>query len=280
MGRVERRMYKRRRKRARIRRILLAALLLVLAGIALRIISTSSMTAERIAAPTPTPVTSAYDTTVEAREVTLPADSWYAIQTGVFSTEEAAAQKADAYAGRGAPGTVIRDGEKWRVFIAAYAAEEEASAVRTRLGEMQRVETYLYTWTCPELRLRLTGQVGQLDVVEAGLTLLMQTAARLRDTAILLDAAQITSAEALAEVTAIDGQIALWADTTRARFQQPYPALVTALLDAAAGWGSHKQALTAASDSATSLSAAFKTQGMRMFDESIRLRNGIGTTTK
>ena len=110
MGRVETRMYKRRAARAKTMRRLL---LLVLLGAAVLIAwgrLDDGFIAERLSLPTPTPVTPDFNQTVESREVTLQADTWYAIQTGVFSTQEAALEKADAYTQRGAPGTVIQDG--------------------------------------------------------------------------------------------------------------------------------------------------------------------------
>lgn len=266
MGRVETRMYKRKRRRKKTLRI--AVLILLLAGGALIAWKglPDGFRIERIQSPTATPVTSAFDQTVETREVTLAEETWYAIQTGVFSTEEAALQKADAYTERGAPGTVVQEGEKWRVFIACYATEADASAVRTRLGEYQKVDTYLYTWTCPELRLRLTGKAGQLDVVEAGFTLLSSTASSLRDTATDLDAAQLTTQEAGSAVAALDDQIALWEDTIRSRFDKSIPDLVQDLLTISANWEARCSALQEAS-TATALSAELKAQGMGMFDE-------------
>lgn len=279
MGRVERRMYRRRQKRAQVRRLLLLAGLLVIgAGLLIRSGATQELLAERITSPSPTPVTAAFDETVETREVTLPAENWYAIQTGVFSAEESAAQKANAYSDRGAPGTVIQDGAKWRVFIACYGSESDASAVRTRLGESQRVETYLYTWSCPELRLRLTGMAGQLDVVEAGLSLLMQTAAQLRDTATLLDAGQLTTAEAHEAVVSMNDRLNLWAGTAKERFGKTLPNLINQMLTVTDGWAARKKTLDQAADSATNLSAALKGQGMSLYDELVRLRASISTT--
>ena len=266
MGRVETRMYKRKRQRAKTLRT--AVLLLLLTGAAYLLWQREGggFASEHIGAPTATPIASAYDQTVESREVTLAAETWYAIQTGVFSTEEAARQKADDYAERGAPGTVIQEGEKWRVFIACYATEAEASAVRTRLETNQKVDTYLYAWTCPELRLRLTGKAGQLDAVEAGFTLLTSTAAALRDTATQLDAAQLTTQEAASAVAALDAQITLWEDTARSRFGKSIPALVEDLLAITANWDARLAALQGAS-TATALSAELKAQGMGLFDE-------------
>ena len=147
MAHIERRMYRRRRRQAR-RRLAAVLLLMVAAVIAVLILTRRpGFLAQRITLTSPTPVTSAFDRTVATREVTLPAETWYAIQTGVFSTQEAAREKAGAYAERGAPGTVVQEGDKWRVFIACYGSEADAASVRQRLGEHQRVETYLYRWT-------------------------------------------------------------------------------------------------------------------------------------
>lgn len=266
MGRVETRMYRRRQKRAARMRWLLLLLLGAGAAFLLWRGGQASFITERIGTPAPTPLTADFDRNVESREVTLAAENWYAIQTGVFSTKEAADQKADAYTQRGAPGTVVRQGEKWRVFIACYGTEGEASAVRTRLETAQRVDTYLYTWECPELRLRLTGMAGQLDAAEAGFTLLTSTAAALRDAAMELDAAQLTTQEAIATVEALDGQITLWEDTVKRRFGVSIPALVEDMLAITAGWDDRCAALKAAGD-ATFLSAALKAQAMGMFDE-------------
>ena len=143
MGRVETRMYRRRQKRA----AWIRWLLLLILGIAVVVLlwqgGQASFFAEHMGETAPTPISAEFDKTVESREVTLPEENWYAIQTGVFSTQEAALQKADAYTSRGAPGTVVRQGEKWRVFITCYGTEEEASAVRTRLETSQKVDTYL-----------------------------------------------------------------------------------------------------------------------------------------
>lgn len=266
MGRVETRMYRRRQKRAARLRWLLLLLLAAGAVFLLWRGGQASFGMERISGPTPAPSGDAFDRTVESREVTLAAETWYAIQTGVFSTKEAALQKADAYTQRGAPGTVVRQGEKWRVFIACYGTEGEASAVRTRLETSQKVDTYLYTWECPELRLRLTGMAGQLDAAEAGFTLLTSTAAALRDTAMELDAAQLTTQEAVSAVEALDGQITLWEDTVKRRFGVNIPALVEDMLAITSGWDARCAALKEAAD-ATALSAALKAQAMGMFDE-------------
>ncbi len=274
MGRVETRMYKRKRQRTKLIRWGIILILLCGAAFLLWRGGTADFVSERIGIPTPTPRTSSFDRTQETREVTLPEEHWYAIQTGVFSTEEAARQKADAYTPRGAPGSVVKDGEKWRVFIACYGTEGEASAVRTRLEENQKVDTYLYAWKCPELRLRLTGMAGQLDAVEAGFTLLSSTASALRDTATALDAAQLTIQEAANAVAALNSQIGLWEETMHSRFGKSMPALGQGMLKITVNWDRRYEAVMAA-ETATDLSAALKAQAMGLYDEIIAWRSAL-----
>lgn len=234
-----------------------------------------TLRSELITQPTPTQAAPGYDRTAATREVLLPAQTWYTIQTGVFSTQEAAQEKASAYTDRGAPGTVVADGGKWRVFIASYGREEDAAAVRQRLGEIQRVETYLYAWTCPEIRLRLSGMAGQLDVAEAGLTLMSGAGEILRDTAMLLDASQLTAEEAMTAALELDGQIRLWAETARERFGRQPPDMVQELLSLADDWENRFKELQQAAASATTLSAGLKLHGMGMFDDMISLRRAL-----
>jgi hypothetical protein len=265
-------MYKRRRKRAA--RIRWLTVILLAAGAAVLFLGRgqASFVMEKIGLSATAPKTGEFDKTADSREVTLPAETWYAIQTGVFSTQEAALQKADAYTERGAPGTVVKQGEKWRVFIACYGTEEQASSVRTRLEQHQKVDTYLYAWECPELHLRLTGMAGQIDAAEAGFTLLTSTSATLRDTAMELDAAQLTTQEAAAAMDALDAQITLWEDTVKRRFGRDVPALFKDMMTITAGWDARYSTLRAAAD-ATALSAALKAQAMGLFDEICTWRN-------
>lgn len=274
MGRVETRMYRRRRQRAV--RLKWLVVIVLAAGVVVWLFGRgqASFILEKTGASAKLPKAGEFDKTADSREVTLPAENWYAIQTGVFSTQEAALQKADAYTERGAPGTVVRQGEKWRVFIACYGTEGEASAVRTRLETNQKVDTYLYVWECPELHLRLSGMAGQLDAAEAGFTLLTSTAAALRDTAMNLDAAQLTTQEAASAMDALDVQITLWEDTVKSRFGRSIPQLFQDMMAITSNWDARYAALRAAED-ATALSAALKAQAMGMYDEICTWRNAL-----
>ena len=275
MSRGQRRRYRRDRGQAMLRRLLLfLTVMVVLAGVASHFTGRESITATPLPAPTATPVTAAFDETVTTREVNLPQDVWYAIQTGVYSTREAAEGRVNAYADRGAPGYVAEDGGKWRVFIACYGSREDAAAVRERLNTMQQVDTYLHEWACPALTLRLSGMAGQLDVAEAGLFLPGQTAALLRDTAIALDAGEIMPDAARATVASIGDSMTLWAQTARERFAQPYPPLVEAILAIAQEWPTRQSAMEQAKD-ATALSAAMKQQAMALYDQTGDLRRQL-----
>ncbi len=205
----------------------------------------------------------------------LAAETWYAIQTGVFSNEDAAREKAELLTDRGAPGAVVEDGEKWRVFIACYGTETDAASVRQRLGENQRIETYLYRWTCPELQLRLKGMAGQVDVAEAGFTLLLQAARTLRDTASLLDAGELTLTEAQEQITALDGQMTLWRQTALERFGRNPPSPIKELLALSDAWAPIRGNLEN-QDSKTALSAQLKLEGIGLFGRMIALRQGMG----
>ena len=274
MGRVETRIYRQKQKRARWRRWLFAVALITGAAAILWRGGQAAFVTDYIGMPAPTPLGEAFDRTVESREVTLHEETWYAIQTGVFSTQEAASQKADAYTQRGAPGTVIRQGEKWRVFIACYGSEGEAAAVRTRLETNQKVDTYLYAWDCPEVRLRLSGMAGQLDAAEAGFTLLTTVASTLRDMAMELDAAQLTNQEVTSAIWTLDEQVSLWEDTVRSRFGRSVPSLVEGMMAMTAGWDARYAALTAAED-ATALSAALKAQAMGLYNDICTWRTAL-----
>lgn len=111
MGRVEQRLYRQQMARRRLGRMIVLTLLIFAAGaLTLSRNAASHLTAETIAQPTATPIAAAYDQTVVSREITLAAETWYAIQTGVFSNEDAAREKAELLTDRGAPGAVVEDG--------------------------------------------------------------------------------------------------------------------------------------------------------------------------
>jgi len=262
MRRMERRMYRVRKRRRVIASVIVVALA---AGVLLLRGSGDDFSALHLPQPTVTPVTSDFDRTVETREITLPTQTLYALQTGIFSSAEAAEGKKDEYSDRGAPGFVVRDGDKWRVFIACYDQKEDAAAVRDRLAS-QQVETYLYTWTCKEIALRLSGMAGQLDVAQAGCTLLSQAPMRLCQEVALLEAGQYTPEEAVQQVDHLAQEMALWAQTAKDRFGAKVPEMIAQLLTRAEAWQQAAKKINAAAGEGTrALCAEMKSQAISFF---------------
>lgn len=275
MSRRQRRMIRRARGQAILRGVLLLATAAVLlTGVGSHFSGEGDFQARSVQQPTATPVASAFDETVTQREITLPENVWYAIQTGVYSSAEAAQSRADAYADRGAPGYVTHDSGKWRVLIACYGDKTDASAVQQRLSSVQQVETHLHAWQAPAVTLRLSGMAGQLDVAEAGLNLPGQAAVLLRDAAIALDAGESSVERARGTVESLGESITLWARTARERFPQPYPAMIASVLDFADVWMT-QQTEAMRSGEAAALSAFIKKQAMAAYDRHVALRQAL-----
>lgn len=276
MTRLERRRYRRAKRAGQLSRtMLLMAVVVIAAGLAGRL-RDGGLTVERLPAATVTPVAAAFDETLTEREITLPAETWYAIQTGVYAAESSAKERAAAYTDRGAPGVVIEDGGKYRVFIAAFGSQNDAASVRDRLGSRQEVETYLYAWTCPEITLRMNGMAGQLDVAEAGLDMALRAAAAVRDAVTAYDQGGITADDLLDALAGQEDRFSVWAETAAARFDRPYPPLIADELALSDAWHTACQEIRSAGrESATAMSAAAKCQCMLMFSRVAAMRTGI-----
>ena len=258
-------MYARGRGQAVLRRVLLFfTAVIVLSGLAMRL-KKGGMQVEQVAQPTATPIAYAYDETIETRQVKLGGTAWYAVQTGIFTSAEAAQERAAAYTSRGAPGYMVRDGERYRVLIACYALEEDAKAVCDRLRDKQKMDVHLYAWQRDETLLKLTGMAGQLDVAEAGATLLDGAAARMRDKAVEIDRGECTGERALEAMDEIEKQLQLWRNVTIQRFRRPAPVLIEQLLGAADAWEKIYDQVKN-TKTLTALSAEMKLGGMAMFD--------------
>lgn len=280
VSRVERRMVKQRKRRGAMQKVLLFLSALVIAsGIASRLGQGNVLQVSGIAPPTPTPISAAFDETVEQREITLPEVVWYAIQTGIYTDLSAAQTRAGDYSDRGAPGVVVADGDKWRVLIACFRSHEDAASVRERLSEKQGVDTYLHTWLCPELKLRMTGMAGQLDIAEAGLTQMLQVAEQLRDASTALDTGGMNASEVQALLKDIKARLDVWEDTAARRFGKRYPPLLAQEMALVTAWKAHQSAIElAAKQGATELSAALKTKAMVIYQSVIELRNSVSTS--
>lgn len=275
MSRRQRRMARRTRGQAVIKMILLFfTASAVLAGLSSHLPGREEFRSQRVVQPTATPITSAFDETITEREVSLQEECWYAIQTGVYSTREAAESRTALYADRGAPGYAVEDDGKWRVFIACYGERSDAASVQERLSTDQKVETHLHAWAAQPAMLRMSGMTGQLDVAESGLYLPGQAAVRLRDAAIALDAGEASMERVQQTAAALDESITLWAKTARERFVAPYPTAISVVLDFADDWTERRKGILQTTD-ATELSAELKQLAMAAFDSNVRLREQL-----
>lgn len=275
MSRVQRRIYKQRREKIFFRRIILMfTLLVILAGLAARLDNRSRLTAEPLLQPTATPIARTFDETADNREITLPACTWYMLQTGVYTDAAVAADKAEEFSSRGAPGFILPDGDRYRVLIAAYPAIEDADSVRLRLKEKQMVDAWVYEWTAPAVTLRLSGMAGQLDIAAAGLRLFDETAARLRDAAIDCDRGTYTLQDLTELLADMHAQTDTWYSTARSRFAEPLPGLMNQLFALHALWQQEYDTLSAA-DNMTSLSAALKHSAMALYRQCISMRAAL-----
>lgn len=239
--------------------------LVVLAGIVSRVRGGSELTATVVATPSPTPLTAAFDETMETRQLLLEAEGWYCLQSGVFSTLEAAQAKSGAYADRGAPGFVAPDGDKFRVLLSAYGSQEDALRVKDRLSAQQGVETYVHQMIRPALHLQLSGMRGQLDVIDAAAALLPSLARTWRDTALLVDRGELASEEltTLAQENAEQSRVML--RVLEERFLSPAPPLAQQLQRLLSGAEASAGRIgEAAQDSLTTASAQLKMEALAL----------------
>lgn len=266
MPRTQYKVYQRRRKKQHVSLLLvLTAAVVIGFGFRSRQMAENALTAQPLSAPTATPVAPLFDETPAEREYVLPASSWYALQTGLYSDSTSAEKVAGLLTDRGAPGYVLAHNGKYRVLIAAYDDQAAADAMRTRLSQQQNVDTIVYRWTGDEVTLRLSGMAGQIDAAEAGLTLLFQTAPAMRDLAIACDQGEYTSDEVIAALDSVLSQLDLWEQTIRTRFAMPYPPLVNELLSVS---DDAREAIRTARNASglTGLSAMLKLQSMSLYE--------------
>ena len=159
----------------------------------------------------------------------MPAEVWYCLQSGIFSSEAAAQEKSLAYSDRGAPGFVSPEGGKFRVLLSAYASREDAQRVKEKLAGQQSVETYIYEMVRPALHLQLTGMRGQLDVLDAAAALLPELAQSWRETALTLDQGQTSLTEVQELAAEQQEQCHVMLNVLQERFLSPMPTLAQQL---------------------------------------------------
>jgi len=123
----------------------------------------------------PTPTLSPQERSGDERTLTLPGQTWYALQLGVFDTENSARQLAERFMSRGAGGYVTND-SPYRVLAAAYETRADAQAVLSQLKALHGVEAYVHEMHTDEIVVKVSGQAAQLTALEDAYDTLSQTA--------------------------------------------------------------------------------------------------------
>lgn len=166
-------------------------------------------------------------------EITLQGRSWYALQLGAFTQENAAHQLSQEFIPRGAAGYVCGDGDIFRVYAAAYPTRSEAQSVQTRLSD-QGVSTYIQPCNEPKLTLRATGTQSQLNAVNDIFTYLDGLSMKLFTLSSQLDKSEITVSQAQSALSSESATCRALIDALAQSFSGAIPAAaqhVQTLLD-------------------------------------------------
>ncbi|MDO5111283.1 MAG: SPOR domain-containing protein [Clostridia bacterium] len=131
-------------------------------------------------------------------DMTLPAVTCYALQMGVYASEENALSQSAQLKKMGGGGYVLKDADRYRVIAAGYAAEADARSVKDRLVE-QGVDCALYTFSTDAATYRVSAQEEQLASVRAGFAAIANAQQALTDCVLSFDAGKLGVAEGKAE---------------------------------------------------------------------------------
>ncbi len=135
-------------------------------------------------------------------DMTLPAVTCYALQMGVYASEENAAAQSAQLQQLGGGGYVLKDADRYRVIAAGYAAEADARSVKDRLVE-QGVDCALYTFSADAATYRVSAQEAQLEEVRAGFRAIADAQEALTDCVLSFDKGDQSVDESKAELNRI-----------------------------------------------------------------------------
>jgi len=225
----------------------------------------SQLAVEPSLTPGPTPVTRTFDETVDARQISVPQSPWYAIQLGVFESEDSALAMAEGYRSRGAAGYIWQDSERYRVLAAVYPDEEDAKRVRTQLKEGQSIDSYVFAIEPMNLTLKLSGMAGQLDVLEAIYTFWQETALELQKESLELDQREMDTKQVRERLTAMVEANEVLLELVSQRFTKPYHAAVQPAAELLQQFAAHLNELLAnEQQSSVAIGAAIKYEALWM----------------
>lgn len=129
-------------------------------------------------------------------EISLTGRTWYALQLGAFTQENAAWQLSQQFIPRGAAGYVCAQEGVYRVYAAAYPTRAEAQSVQTRLSD-QGVTTYIQQLIEPAVTLRAAGTPRQVEAVSEALAHLNTLSVQFLSLSTALDQQEMDAASAL-----------------------------------------------------------------------------------
>ncbi|MDD5017062.1 MAG: SPOR domain-containing protein [Eubacteriales bacterium] len=152
---------------------------------------------------------------ITAQEISL-----FALQTGAFSEEGNAKEAAAEIIAKGGAGFVAYDGEYYRVLIAAYTDEGDASDVKSSLAD-QDVSTSIFNLKSGSLAFKIGAEQSQIDAIKACFDIVPQAVDTLQqiiydadkgedvdaDIEALCQSVDLVTAEFEAAVSADDGAI-------------------------------------------------------------------------
>ena len=176
----------------------------------------------------PAPTLPPEETQADERTVTLAAQSWYALQSGVFDDASAAGQEADALRARGAGGYIFRK-DGCRLLAAAYTARADAQAVMSRLKTRHGLSTEIVEIVSPEITLRLSGQKGQLTALTDAFSAMEKLCGHLYQLSLSLDRQETEAAEALTALQSERDTLSVLSARLQSRFGASAPAAVLGL---------------------------------------------------
>ena len=228
---------------------------------------------EPIADATPAPLTDSFDETRATREITLPEGKWYALQLGAFENEKSAKEQADLFRKRGAAGYLWQD-DRFRVLAAVYPMKEDAQRVREQLRENHAVDSYLFEITLPQLKLRLSGMNGQLDILEAAFIHAEDTIAALQTLSVTLDRQEISNEKAMEQLRIRLEQLEQVSARLSQRFVSPRNSVVEQLIAFFDDYGNFVKQLDPAFTNAE-LSVAVKYQTLRSLWLMVQLKGTL-----
>lgn len=208
--------------------LLFLSAVVIMSGIVWRN-DTDGIHIEAIPEATAIPLDEAFDETIEERELSLPAATWFALQLGAFENEQAAHEMAEQFMRRGAAGYVWEDG-RYRTLAALYSNKEDAQRIREQLELKHAIESYLYQIDLPAVGLRVRGMRGQLEILEAAFVHSHDLIVQLQEAGVSMDRQEMNAEEVRQELASLQEQIRLVSLRMKQRFTSPRHPVVDGML--------------------------------------------------